>query len=382
MLPALATDGRTGSGGRWANQTAVSAPPVEAPRFPQPALPPRRRALVGDTAIVVAVVLLAAVVLALLWFARPILVWVLAAGFLAFSLDPLVEWLGRRLHLGKGFRITFAFLLVALAIAATAFVFIPPIVNGAEALGDAIPQYIQQLKDSSASQTLDTSGELDSLQSALQNIPSLFDLAGELLSVAAPIVGGIFAGIMIVFLTVYFLIYGRSMRRGVAARLSPKGGPRWLAVTERIYESTKSYWYGKFFIALIAGGTAYVAMRLLDVPYAAPLAFFVAITDLIPNIGATIGTIPCVLVAAFESWWQAVVLLAILVAYQQLENGVITPRVFAKATDLHPFTTFVVVLVFGSLFGVIGALLAIPITASVKIVVDDLRTHRSATMAS
>lgn len=356
--------------------------PVETHRFPRPALPPRRRALAGDTAVVLGVTLIVAIALALAWFARPIIVWVLAAGFLAFSLDPLVEWLGRRLRPAKGVRITIAFLLVALAIAATAFVFIPPIVQGAEALGDAIPAYIQQLKDSSASQSLGTSNELDSLQGALQNVPSLFDLAGELLSVAAPLVGGIFAGIMIVFLTVYFLVYGRGMRRGIAARLSPEAGPRWLSITRQIYETTKSYWYGKFLIALIAGGTAYVAMRLLDVPYAAPLAFFIGITDLIPNIGATIGTIPAVAVAAFESWWQAIALLAILVAYQQLENGVITPRIFAKATDLHPFTTFVVVLVFGSLFGVIGALLAIPVTASVKIAVEGMRAHRSARMPS
>jgi predicted PurR-regulated permease PerM len=114
-------------------------------------------------------------------------------------------------------------------------------------------------------------------------------------------------------------------------------------------------------------------MVLLDIPFAAPLAFFVGLTDLIPNIGATIGAIPVVGVALFESWWKGLIMVAVIVVYQQLENSVITPKVFQKAIDLHPFLSFVVVLFFGAVTGVIGMLVALPVTAAAKIVLEEYR---------
>ena len=104
-------------------------------------------------------------------------------------------------------------------------------------------------------------------------------------------------------------------------------------------------------------------MVLLDIPFAAR-SLFVAITDLIPNIGATIGAIPVVGVALRELV-EGLIMLAIIIVYQ-LENTVITPKVFQKAIDLHPFLSFVVVLFFGAVFGVIGTLLALPVTAAAE----------------
>jgi predicted PurR-regulated permease PerM len=117
----------------------------------------------------------------------------------------------------------------------------------------------------------------------------------------------------------------------------------------------------------------YIPMVLMDIPFAAPLAFFVGITDLIPNIGATLGAIPVVGVALFEDWWKGVIMVIVIVVYQQAENSIITPKVFQKAIDLHPMLSFVTVLFFGALFGVIGTLLALPITAAVQIVLQERR---------
>ncbi|MGH3043042.1 MAG: AI-2E family transporter, partial [Gaiellaceae bacterium] len=204
-------------------------------------------------------------------------------------------------------------------------------------------------------------------------IANFFDGVSSVIGTIGTLASGAFAGFMIFVLTIYFMVYGRDIRRGIATRLGPERGPRFLHTTTRIYDATRSYWYGKFVIAVIAGLTVYIPMVLLDIPFAAPLAFFVAITDLIPNIGATLGAIPVIGVALFESWWKGLIMLVVIIVYQQAENSIITPKVFQKAIGLHPFLSFVVVLFFGALFGVVGTLLALPITAAVRIVLEERR---------
>jgi predicted PurR-regulated permease PerM len=183
---------------------------------------------------------------------------------------------------------------------------------------------------------------------------------------------------LISVLTIYFMVYGRDIRLGIARRLGPGREERFLVTTKRIYDATWSYWYGKFLIAVIAGLFVYIAMVLLDVPFGAPLALFVSIADLSPNIGATIGAIPVVGAALFESWWEGLIMLAIIIVYQQLENTVITPRSSRRRFDLRPFLSVVVVLLFGAVFGVIGTLLALPVTAAVKIILEELRRPQPA----
>jgi predicted PurR-regulated permease PerM len=145
-----------------------------------------------------------------------------------------------------------------------------------------------------------------------------------------------------------------------------------------IYEINKGYWYGKFLIGVIAGVTTYVTMRLLGLPYAAPLALFVGITDLIPNIGATLGTIPVVIVGLLEEPWKGAVAGGVLILYQQLENNLITPKVFKETVEIHPFLSVVAVIVFTSLFGIVGALIAVPVTKAIEILVAAFREGRAA----
>jgi predicted PurR-regulated permease PerM len=327
----------------------------------------RRRRLTRDTLQIFVVLLLAAVALILLWFAREFVVWLLAAGFLAFSIDPLSQWVQAKAHVGRGAGIAFAFLLIAAGMLLIVFVVVPPIVDGAQELLAAVPGYVEQLQNTSAAQSLCVEDEVAGVGESVQSIPDFFARAGALLGVVGALAGGFFAGFMIFTFTLYFLAYGREIRDGIATRLG-SGGPRFVAVSREIYESTKGYWYGKFLIGVIAGVSVYIVMRLLGLPFAAPLAFFVGITDLIPNIGATIGAIPVVLVALLESWWKGLIMLAFVIAYQQIENALVTPRVFARAVDIHPFTSILVVTVGGILFGVIGTLLAIPVTTAIRTV--------------
>jgi predicted PurR-regulated permease PerM len=144
----------------------------------------------------------------------------------------------------------------------------------------------------------------------------------------------------------------------------------------------QGYWYGKFLIGVIAGLTTFVTMKLLGLPFAAPLSVFVGITDLIPNIGATLGTIPVVIVGLLEEPWKGIVAGAVLILYQQVENNLITPKVFKKTVEIHPFLSVVTVLVFTALFGIVGALVAVPVTKGILIAVDAVREAHGARPAT
>ena len=206
--------------------------------------------------------------------------------------------------------------------------------------------------------------------------------AGALLHAVGGIASGAFAAFMIFTFTLYFLVYGRELGSRVEARLTPTSrGPFRRAVGE-IYDVNQGYWYGKFLIGVIAGVTTYVTMRLLGLPFAAPLSLFVGLTDLVPNIGATLGTIPVVVVGLLEEPWKGVVAGAVLILYQQVENNLITPKVFKKTVEIHPFLSVVTVIVFTALFGIVGALVAVPVTRAIQIAVDAVREARASGASS
>jgi len=121
-------------------------------------------------------------------------------------------------------------------------------------------------------------------------------------------------------------------------------------------------------------------MKLLGLPYAAALSLFVGITDLIPNIGATLGTIPVVIVGLLDEPWKGVVAGAVLILYQQVENNLITPRIFKETVEIHPFLSVVTVIVFTSLFGIVGALIAVPVTKAIEILIGAWREGRTPTL--
>ena len=338
----------------------------------------RRRRLAGDALVVVGVVLATAALLAVVFATRAFIVWVLAAGFLAFSIDPLAQALRRKAGVGRGGSFTLAMVVIGLVFFLIGLIVVPAVVDGANGLLDAVPDYAERLEDSGFIQSIGAEDQVETAEDGTQQIANFFSSVSSILGAIGAFASGAFAGFMIFVMTIYFMVYGRDLRRGVARHLGPGREQRFLDTTKRIYDMTRGYWYGKFIIAVIAGIFVYIPMVLLDIPYAAPLALFVAITDLIPNIGATIGAIPVVGVALFESWWKGLIMLAVIVIYQQLENSVITPKVFEKAIDLHPFLSFVVVLFFGALFGIIGTLLALPVTAAVKIILEELRRPQPA----
>jgi predicted PurR-regulated permease PerM len=336
---------------------------------------PNRGYFATAALIVVGVVLAVAALLIGIWIVRETVVWLVAAGFLAFSIEPLIRIFTRR-GMSRGAATTVAFLLIGAAVLVFAFAFIPSIVDGARALKEQIPAYVDQLQDTSASDALNADQAIESAGNAAAESSSFFDGSGRVLDFVGGLVSAGFAAFMIFTFTLYFLVYGRDLVRGGSGLMPASYREPFLAATRSIYQINKGYWYGKFLIGLIAGLTTFVTMKILGLPYAAPLALFVGITDLIPNIGATLGTIPVVIVGLLEEPWKGAVVGVVLILYQQVENNLITPKVFKETVEIHPFLSVVVVIAFTSLFGIVGALIAVPVTKSIEILIAAAREGR------
>lgn len=349
-----------------------------AATIPAPSVPsgrPNRRFFATTALLVVAVVLAVAALLIGVWLVRETVTWLVAAGFLAFSIEPLIRIFTRR-GLGRGWATTLAFLTITAVVLVFAIALLPSIVDAARGLKDNIPNYVDQLQSSDTADALNADQAIQTAGDSAEDTANFFSGSGRVLDFIGALVSGGFAIFMIFTFTLYFLVYGRDLLYRLVGLLPGTYRDPFLGATRQIFRMNTGYWYGKFLIGVIAGLTTFVTMKLLGLPYAAALALFVGITDLIPNIGATLGTIPVVIVGLLEEPWKGVVAGVVLILYQQVENNLITPKVFKETVEIHPFLSVVTVIVFTSLFGIVGALIAVPVTKAIEILVAAFREGR------
>jgi predicted PurR-regulated permease PerM len=157
---------------------------------------------------------------------------------------------------------------------------------------------------------------------------------------------------------------------------------RYVRVTDRIVQTTSRYMLGNVAISVVCGTVYGVTAVILGLPYPLALAVIAAILDLVPNIGATIAGVIIAIVALSVSLEALIVFLIVIVVYQQIENYILQPAIIGKAAQISGFTVLASVLAFGALFGLIGAIIAVPIAAGLQIVVEELTAGRRARIAA
>jgi predicted PurR-regulated permease PerM len=196
--------------------------------------------------------------------------------------------------------------------------------------------------------------------------------------------GALVSALLISVLTVYLLADLPRLRRSVIRLFPLRHRTRASHAVNVMVDKVGQYMIGNLLISLIAGVTSYIALVSLDVPFAVPLAVFVAITDLIPMIGAMLGAVVCtiVAVATTDVWPNAVILALFFLVYQQVENYVIAPRVMRNSVDMSAVAVLLAALVGGSVLGLIGALMAIPVAAAIKVLATPMLEARDAAHAA
>ena len=309
------------------------------------------------------------------WAVRSTLLLVLVAAVLAVGLDPPVRRL-QRMHVSRGWAVTLIFLGTVAFLVAFGFLVIPPLVHEVRQLASDIPGYVDQLKTRQGwLGDLETKYHLSTkLREITDRLPSLASQSlGRILGITASVASVIFNLLTIAILTIYFLMSLPQGRRTIEGTFSGEHRVRNVMVFEEAIQRIGGYVSGNIATSIIAGAASYIFLRVLGVPFAAALAMWVGIADLIPTVGATLGALAAVAVAFLGgSTVDGIATVIFFVIYQQVENYVIVPRVMKKAVDLSPAAVIVSVLIGGSLVGFAGALLALPLAAAAKVVVRDV----------
>ena len=309
--------------------------------------------------------------LAAAWSVRNILMLVLVATVLAVGLDPQVRWLQRR-RVSRAWAVTIIGLLGVGFLALFAWLVIPQAVRQAQELARDFPSYLDRLRTSTGTLgTIEAKYHLtERLQQASSRLPDL--AIGKIPSVTAGAGSVIVNTLTVVVLTIYFLL---GLERGHAAGqriVAGEHADRNSRILDESLERIGGYVSGNIFISIIAGTLAFVVLEILGVPFAAALAVWVAIADLIPGVGAMIGAVVCVIVALFSSVGDGIAVAIYFIVYQRVENYVILPRVMTKAIDLSAPAVIITLLIGSSLAGLAGALIALPIAAALKVIVREL----------
>jgi predicted PurR-regulated permease PerM len=317
----------------------------------------------------------------LVFLLRKPISWVLIAIFLAVALAGPVNLLHR--HMRRGFAIALVYLgLLAVPIGIAALV-VPPLVTQVNNLVQNLPDYANDAQNFTQKNKTLRRLEKDyniteKLQQQAEKLPAkVGDAATVLGNIGLGLVNSLFALFTILVLTAFLLGSGHIWVDRMLDLRPPEQRARLRKALDHMARAVGSYVGGAIAQATIAGVTAWIVLTILGVPFAAALAIIVFFADLIPLVGATLGAVVVAIVTLFHDFPTATIVWVIFsVVYQQVENTLIQPQIQRRAVDVHPFIVLVAVLFGSTLLGVLGALVAIPIAASVQIAVREWWDYR------
>ncbi|HET6508391.1 MAG TPA: AI-2E family transporter [Baekduia sp.] len=325
---------------------------------------------------IVTIVVLAALALYLIFLLRRPIGWVLTATFIAVALSAPVNRLNN--HMRRGFAIAIVYLgLILVPIGLTALV-VPPLVTQGTNFAEDLPKYANDVQDyvnkNKRLRELDDKYDLTGqLQKQANQLPGRVGDAAKVLSdIGLGLVNSIFALVNILILSIFIVSRGREWTDAALRLRPPAERERMRRILDHTASAVGGYVQGALTIALIAGVQAFIVLEILGVPFAAPLAVMAGLASLIPLVGATAAAILIGVVTLFNNFPTDTIIWAVwAVVYQQIENNIIQPQVQRRTVQVQPFVVLVAVLFGSTLLGILGAIVAIPLAASIQIVLRE-----------
>ncbi|HEU0088172.1 MAG TPA: AI-2E family transporter [Pseudonocardiaceae bacterium] len=326
----------------------------------------------------IGLVLATALVLLLIYEVRRVLVWIVIAVFFAVALYPVVNWVQQRVARHRWLATLLVFLVVVLVLGGLGAVFAVPLAQEGTAFASQLPALVADARAGRG-----PIGELLVRVHALQFVEQHQDRIGgfaanlgtSALSFASGIVNGIVATVTVFILAYLIVLQGPLIVGGTLALLSPQYARRIRQVGRECTKTITGYLSGNLLISLICGLLTYAVLAIVGVPFAGLIALFVAIADLIPLIGATLGALVAAVAGFVHSVQAGIVVIIFFVVYQQLENHLLQPVILSRTVRLNPLAVLVAILIAAELAGILGALLAIPAAGILQVISRDIWEH-------
>ncbi len=301
---------------------------------------------------------------------QSLLVNLLIAFFVALALEPIVVWLVRH-RWKRGAAAAFALLgsLVVVLVVSTLFgnLFVQQLVQLVGNVPDLYTSAQEMVQDRFDVEVPDVA---ELLRQGAEEWGT--EVASGALLVGTTILGGVFATLTILLVTYYLLAAGPRFRASICRWLTPNRQQEVLRLWEVTQVKVSDFINTRIVLAAIATAATFAFLAILGTPYSLPLALFTGVvSQFVPTIGTYIGgALPVAVALTSQGLPQALGVLAFILAYQQVENLWLAPKVSARALEMNPAVSFVVVLAFGAVFGALGAFLALPIAATIQAVAN------------
>lgn len=304
----------------------------------------------------------------------------IVAFFLTLVLNPLVEGLTHR-RVRRGWAVAIVFLGAVGVFSLIGWIVIPPVVQQGTELVENAPTMLDGLLDNAWIKDPDQRYEIishtqEEITRRVTDGNLWAGIFGGVLGAGKIIATGIFSFLTVLVLTLYFLASLPSVKHATYALVPASRRPHVISLAEEIMRRVGSYASGQVMVATINATFAWIMMTLLDIPFAAVLAVVVGLLGLIPMVGATLGAAVVVAVAFIDEPKKALIVAIYFTVYQQLENYAVMPHVMQRTVAVPGAVTVVAALAGGTLFGILGALLAIPVAAGLLLIYEEVLVPR------
>jgi len=337
------------------------------------------RRVAGITAVVLGVVSLFGFGIFAVMALGRILALLVVALFFTVVLTPAVDILQHRGRMRRGLAAAIVFVIGFSAIGGLGYAFVRPIVDQGQKFADELPQYVRDARDGRGEigklvKRYDLDDYVDRNQKELQ--ANARNLGTPALGVVRSLFTGIFAAVTVLVLTFLMLLQGPLLGSAALNLVPARHRERVRRVAADAGRAVSGYMAGNLAISLIAGTFAYIYLKVAGVPYAEVLALWVAFADLIPLVGATLGAVPTIALAFLHSTPAGIAGIVFFILYQQFENHVLQVTIMSRTVNINPLAVLVSVLIGVELFGLLGALLAIPAGGVIQVIMRDLWDNR------